>query len=104
MAPTSEKNFIPKEYLQSRKVPNAPNLISQSEPPAPKEIMMNPKMRTDVSVLSVATGAIVFPEKHIPRKKNNMKSLAMLPQRNDPIPNQDDKILGTKKTKLFHHN
>ena len=34
--PISEKKIIPKEYFQSQKVTNAPNLISQSEPPAPK--------------------------------------------------------------------
>ena len=55
------KKHIPKEYLQSQKVPHAPNFISQSEPPAPKEIMVNPKMQTDVSLLSVATGDSVTP-------------------------------------------
>ena len=55
------KNIIPKKYFQSQKVTNAPNLIIQSEPLAPKEIMVNPKMRTDVSVLSGNTGAGVTP-------------------------------------------
>ena len=64
------KSIIPKEYFQSQKVTDAPNLISQSEPPAPKEIMVNPKMQTDFYVLSVATGASETPEKRIPRKKN----------------------------------
>ena len=75
MAPISGKKLIPKEYFQSPKVTNAQNLISQSKPPAPKEIMVNPKIRTDVSVLSVGTGASTTPEKQIPRNKNNMKSL-----------------------------
>ena len=47
--------------------------------------------------MSGATGTSVFPGKRITRKKENMKSLAMLPPRKDPIPNQDINILGTKK-------
>ena len=60
--------------------------------------MVNPKLRTDVSVLSGGTGSSVTPEKHIPRKKNNVKSLTLSPPRKDPIPNQDNNMLGTKKT------
>ena len=59
--------------------------------------MVNPKMRTDISDLSVGTGASVTQEKRVPRKKNNMKSLATSPPRKDPITNPDIKILGTKK-------
>ena len=66
-------------------------------------MMVNPKMRIDVSVLSVNKGTSVILEKYIPKKKNNIKSLAMSPPRNDPIPNQDINMLG-KKIKVFHHN
>ena len=58
--------------------------------------MVDNKIRTDVSVLYVGTGADVTPEKRIPRKKNNMKSHAMSPPRKDSIPNQDIEMLGTK--------
>ena len=61
MTPISGGNIIPKEYIKIQKVTNAPNFISQSEPPAPKEIMVNPKMRTNISILLVATGACVTP-------------------------------------------
>ena len=54
-------------------------------------------MRNDVSGLSVVTGAIVTPEKPITRKKNDMKSLVTSPSINDPIPNPDINVLGTKK-------
>ena len=40
MAPIYGKNTLPKEYNKTQKVTNEPNLISQSEPPAPKEIMV----------------------------------------------------------------
>ena len=66
-------------------------MISQSEPPARKEITVG-KLRTDLSVLSGATGAIrasITPEKRIPIKKRNIKSLATSPPRKDTIPNQD---------------
>ena len=49
-------------------------------------------IRTNLSVFNGATGAtgaIITPEKIIPRKKRNIKSLAMSPPRKDPIPNQD---------------
>ena len=52
---------------------NAQNLSSPSESPAPKEIMVDNKMRTDVSFLSIVTGASVTPETRSPRKKNNLK-------------------------------
>ena len=54
-------------------------------------------MGTDVSILSVGTGDSVTPEKWIPRNKKNMKSLASLPPRNDPIKNPYINMLGTKK-------
>ena len=40
MALISGEYIIPKESTKAQKVTNAPNMISQSEPPAPKEIMM----------------------------------------------------------------
>ena len=46
--------------------------------------------------MSGSTVAIVTPENCIPRKKNNMKSLATSPPRKDPISNQDINMLGTK--------
>ena len=80
---------------------NAPNLISQSEPPAPKVIMVDNIIRTDVSLLSVGTGANVSPEKRIPRRERNMKPPAMLPPRKYMIPNQDNNRLITKKYQSF---
>ena len=59
--PISRKNTLPKKYIKTQKVTNAPNLISQSEPPAPKGIMVG-KMRTGLSVLYGVTGSIVMPE------------------------------------------
>ena len=103
VAPITEETLIPKEYFQSQKATNAPNLISQLEQPAPKK-MADPKMRTDVSVLSVGTCNSLTPEKRIPGKKKNTKSLAMMPPRKDPITNQYKDVLGTKKIKVFHHN
>ena len=44
MTPISGGNIIPKEYIKIQKVTNAPNFISQSEPPAPKEIMVDKKI------------------------------------------------------------
>ena len=35
--------------------------------------------------------------KRIPKKKNNIRSLAFSPLRKDPIPNQDKKIIGLDK-------
>ena len=59
--------------------------------------MVDNKIRTYVSIFSGGTGASVKPEKRIPINKKSMKSLAMLPPRKDPIPNQDINRLGTKK-------
>ena len=46
-------------------------------------------MRTDISLLSGATGSSITPVKRITRKKNNIEPLATFPPRKDPIPNQD---------------
>ena len=43
MAQIYEENIIPKKSIKTKKVNNATNLISQSEPPAPKEIMVKEK-------------------------------------------------------------
>ena len=77
MVPISGGKTLPKEPIKTQKVTNAPHLISQSKSPASKEIIVNPKIQTDVSVLStVTTGAIITPETRIQRKKTNIKSLA----------------------------
>ena len=58
------------------------------------------KIRTDLSVDSWLTGETresVTPEKCIIRKKINIKSLAPLTPRKDPIPNQDKNTLGLQK-------
>ena len=68
MEPIYEKITAPKESIKTQNVTNVPNFISQSEAPAPKEIMV----QTCLSVFSgvtIATGYIVTPEKLIPRKK-----------------------------------
>ena len=49
---------------------------------------MESKLPTDVSILSVGTGASVTPELRIPKKKN-IKQPAMSRPRKDSIPNQD---------------
>ena len=79
MAPISGKDIIPKESINTQKVTNTQNLISQPEPPSQKVIMVDEKMRTDVYLLYVGTIASVTPEKLTPRKKMNMKSHEMLP-------------------------
>ena len=83
---------------------NATNLVSQSEPQTPKVIMVGNKIRTDVSLLFVRTGAILNPEKRIPRKKRNMKSPEMSPPRKDIIQNQDNNKLSTEKDQSFPPN
>ena len=96
MSPIYGKNTLPKESIKTKKVTNAPNFIRQSEPPSSKEMMVD-KIRTDLSVLSGVTGPSVTPERIIPRKKRNMKSLATSSPRKDPIPNQDINTLGARK-------
>ena len=76
---------------------NAPNLVSQSEPSAPKVIMVENNIQTDFSLVSVGTLASVTPEKRIPRKKRNKKSPEMSPPRKYLIPDQDNNILSTEK-------
>ena len=58
------------------------------------------KLRTDLSVNSGLIGetrASVTPEKRIPKKEQNIKSLAMFPPRKDPITTQDKYTLGIQK-------
>ena len=45
---------------------NTSNLISQLEPSSPKEILVESKMKTDVSLLSGGKGASFTPERRIP--------------------------------------
>ena len=40
---------LPKEYIKTQKVTNAPTLITQPEAPAPEVIVVD-KLRTDISV------------------------------------------------------
>ena len=79
-------------------------LISKSEPPAPREIMVDKKIWTDISLLSEGTGNSSNPEKWIPRKKKKMKSLAMSPPAKYLISNQDINTLGIKTIKVSHHD
>ena len=74
-------------------------MINQSEAPA-LELILADKRRTDLYVnygLTVEARSSVTPEKRIPRKKINIKSLAMSPPIKDPIPNQDKNTLGIQK-------
>ena len=43
----------------------------------------------------------VTPERHIPRKKRNMKSPEILPPRKDPIPNKDNIRIITQQDSIF---
>ena len=63
--------------------------------------MVDNKNRTDISFLSGGTGSILTPEELITGKKNNRKSIVMLPPRKYPILNQDMNILGTKKDTIL---
>ena len=49
-------------------------MTSKLEPSSPHEVLLISKMPTDVYILS-RTGYRVIPERQIPRKKSNMKSL-----------------------------
>ena len=85
--------------IKTQKVTNGQNLITQSEAPAPELIVVD-KLRTDLSVNFVLTGETrvsVTPDKRIPRKKRNIKPLAIYPPRKDTIPNQDKNTLGLQK-------
>ena len=55
--------------MKTQKVTNTPNFISQLEPSAAKEILVEYKIRTDVSLFFGGTVASVTPERRIPRKK-----------------------------------
>ena len=59
--------------------------------------MVEEKLRTDVYIFSGVTGASVTPEKCVPIKNINMKSLAISTPRKDTILNQDIKRLLNKK-------
>ena len=50
-----------KESIKIQKVTNTKKFICQLEPSAPKEILVNPKMRTGASILSGGTGSSVTP-------------------------------------------
>ena len=90
MSPISGENTLPKESIKTQKLTNETKFIGQPEPPSPKEIMVNPKLQTDVSIFSTGTvGASATQEKRIPRKKRNIKPLATSPPIKYPIPNQD---------------
>ena len=99
MAPICGKITLPKESIRAQKVTNWTNLITQSEAPAPEVIVMD-KLWTDLSANSGSPGETrvsATPEKRIPRKKINIKSLATSPPRKYPIPNQDKNNLGLQK-------
>ena len=55
MAPICGEITLPKEYIKTKKLTNAPKLITQSEALAPEVIVVG-KLRTDLSVNSVLTG------------------------------------------------
>ena len=89
VTPICGKITLPKEYIKTKKVTNEPNLITRSEATSPELILVD-KLRSDLSVNSRLTGetrASVTPEKRIPRKKRNIKSLATSPPIKDPNPN-----------------
>ena len=90
-------------YSLTQKATNAPHFIIKLETPAPKEIMV-PKMRIDLSLLFVATGASITPEKLIQIKKREIKSLETLPPRKYTIPNQDKNTLGSEKDQSIPPN
>ena len=99
MAPICGEITLPKEYIKTQKVTNRPKFITQSESPAPEVIVVD-KLRYVISVNFGLTGeprAIVSPEKRIPRKKINIKSLATSPPRKDPITNLDKNTLVLQK-------
>ena len=77
MAPICGKIIFPKESIKTQNLTNGPILITQSEAPAPEVIVVK-KNRTDIYVnygLTGETRASVTPEKRIPRRKRNIKSL-----------------------------
>ena len=66
--PISEKDKITKKSINTQKVTTTSNLISQTETSALTEKLLELKIPTNVSLLSV-TGASVTSEKRIPRNK-----------------------------------
>ena len=73
MAPVCGEITLPKESIKTQNVTNGPNLIAQSEAPAPYLIVVD-RLQTDLSVNSGITGetrASVTPGKLIPKKKRN---------------------------------
>ena len=65
MAPICGKIALPTESIKTHNVTNGPNLITQSEAPAPEVIVVD-KVWTSISVNSGLTGetrASVTPEK-----------------------------------------
>ena len=68
LATISEKDKIAKEYINTQKVTNTSNLISQLELSRRTEILLESKIPTDVSLFS-GTGPSVTPEIRISIKK-----------------------------------
>ena len=82
MVPICGEITLPKEYIKTQKVTNGPNLINQSESPAPEVIVVD-KLRTYLSVnsrLTVETRASVTPGKSNPKKKGNKNHYLYLHQ------------------------
>ena len=78
---------------------NGTNLFTTSEASAPEVIVVD-KLWTDLSVNSGLTGetrASVTPENAFQENKGNIKSIATLTPRKDPIPNQYKNNLGLQK-------
>ena len=99
VAPFFGEIALPKEYIKTKRVINGPNLITQSEAPAPEVIVVD-KLRTGLSVNSGLTGetrASVTPGKLITKKKRKRKSLAMYTPRKDTNPNQNKNTLELQK-------
>ena len=64
MASISGENMIPQGSINKQELTNAPNFISRSEPSATKVIMVDDKMRNDVSILFGVMGASVTQEQN----------------------------------------
>ena len=61
--------MIPKYSINTKKMTNIPNLISQSEPSAPKKIMVEEKIQTYSYIFCKGTRASVPTEKRIQIEK-----------------------------------
>ena len=68
VAPRADIDKTTKESTKTHKFTNKSTLISLLEPSAPKEMFLESKIPTDVSILS-GIGVSVTPERYIPRKK-----------------------------------